>query len=112
MTENKTKTEKVYSGRTVTRLDLAKAVYQDIGLSLSESSHIIEVLLDLVSEQLKSSGQVKISGFGSFIVKQKDDRVGRNPKTGVEVPIGPRKVISFRASQNLKNRLQRLKQAS
>lgn len=109
MSNGKMNTEKVYSGNTTTRQDIAKAVYRDIGISLSESSHIIEVMLDLISDALQKNGQVKISGFGTFQVKHKEDRVGRNPKTGVEVPIGPRNVISFRASQNLKQKLQKLK---
>jgi len=90
---------------TVTRADLAEAVYEEVGLSRNESNDLVEALLEEISEALVSGDNVKISSFGSFSVRQKGERVGRNPKTGVEVPIPPRKVLVFRASHVLKDRI-------
>ena len=91
--------------RTITRADLAEAVYEQVWLSRNESSDLVEAVLDEVSATLVKCENVKISSFGSFSVRQKNERVGRNPKTGVEVPIKPRKVIVFRASHVLKDRI-------
>ncbi|TVQ35046.1 MAG: integration host factor subunit alpha [Geminicoccaceae bacterium] len=91
--------------RTITRADLAEAVYQEVGLSRSESATLVDSLLDQIADSLLSDGAVKISAFGSFVVRWKGERVGRNPKTGEEVPIAPRRVLVFRASQVLKDRL-------
>ena len=91
--------------RTVTRADLAEAVYEEVGLSRNESADLVESVLDIISDALISEENVKISSFGSFSVRQKNERVGRNPKTGVEVPIKPRKVLVFRASHVLKDRI-------
>ena len=93
------------SNRTLTRSDLAEAVYQQVGLSRNESSDLVEALLDELSNSLIKGENVKISAFGSFSIRQKGERVGRNPKTGVEVPILPRKVLVFRASHVLKDRI-------
>lgn len=93
------------SGRTVTRADLAEAVYEQVGLSRNESSDLVEMVLDEMMESLVKGDHVKISSFGSFSVRQKGERVGRNPKTGVEVPIHPRRVLVFRASHVLKDRI-------
>jgi len=93
------------SGVTVTRADLAEAVYREVGLSRNESSSLVESLLDEMSEALIKGENVKISSFGSFTIREKSERVGRNPKTGVEVPILPRKVLVFRASHVLKDRI-------
>ncbi|MCB2010356.1 MAG: integration host factor subunit alpha [Geminicoccaceae bacterium] len=93
------------AGRTVTRAQLAEAVYQQIGLSRSESAELVDSILGEIGDALVSEGEVKISSFGTFIVRQKGERVGRNPKTGTEVPILPRKVLVFRASQVLKSRI-------
>lgn len=92
-------------GRTLTRADLANAVYQEVGLSRSESADLVDSILDEIGESLIADGVVKISSFGTFSVRQKGQRVGRNPKTGEEVPIMPRKVLVFRASQSLKDRI-------
>jgi integration host factor subunit alpha len=91
--------------RTVTRADLAEAVYEQVGLSRNESSDLVEAVLEEISAQLVKGETVKISSFGSFSVREKGERVGRNPKTGVEVPILPRKVLVFRASHVLKDRI-------
>lgn len=91
--------------RTITRADLAEAVYEQVGLSRNESADLVEAVLDEIADTLVKGDNVKISSFGSFSVRQKGERVGRNPKTGVEVPILPRKVLVFRASHVLKDRI-------
>lgn len=91
------------SGRTVTRADLAEAVYEQVGLSRNESSDLVEAVLDEISDTLVGGENVKISSFGSFSIREKGERIGRNPKTGVEVPILPRRVLVFRASHVLKD---------
>ena len=93
------------SGRTITRAQLGESVYQEVGLSRSESTDLLESVLNHISEALSKNETVKISSFGSFSVRQKGQRIGRNPKTGEEVPILPRKVLVFRPSQVLKNRI-------
>ncbi len=93
--------------RTVTRADLAEAVYEEVGLSRNESSDLVESVLDEISKALIEGENVKVSSFGSFTIREKGERVGRNPKTGVEVPILPRKVLVFRASHVLKDRVNR-----
>jgi len=93
------------SGRTITRAQLGESVYQEVGLSRSESTDLLEAVLNHISEALARDETVKISSFGSFSVRQKGQRIGRNPKTGEEVPILPRKVLVFRPSQVLKNRI-------
>ena len=89
--------------KTVTRADLSEAVYQEVGLSRNESAELVESVLTEIADSLVSGETVKISSFGSFSVRQKGKRVGRNPKTGEEVPILPRRVLIFRASNVLKN---------
>src|SRR5215218_3271581 len=84
------------AGRTVTRAQLSEAVYQEVGLSRNESAELVETVLDEISDALARGEMVKISSFGSFSVRQKGQRVGRNPKTGEEVPIMPRRVLVFR----------------
>jgi integration host factor subunit alpha len=90
------------SGATVTRSQLSEAVYQEVGLSRNESADLLEAVLKEISDALARGEPVKISSFGSFSVRQKGQRVGRNPKTGEEVPILPRRVLVFRPSQVLK----------
>lgn len=90
-------------GHTVTRADLIEAVYQEVGLSRNESASLVEAVLEEVAGALVRGETVKISSFGSFSVRQKGERVGRNPKTGEEVPISPRRVLVFRASHVLKD---------
>ncbi len=89
--------------RTVTRADLGEAVYQEVGLSRNESADLVESVLSEISDALVRGEMVKLSSFGSFSVRKKGQRVGRNPKTGEEVPILPRRVLVFRASHVLKN---------
>jgi integration host factor subunit alpha len=93
------------AGRTVTRAQLSEAVYQEVGLSRNESADLVETVLDEISNALARGEMVKISSFGSFSVRQKGKRVGRNPKTGQEVPINPRRVLVFRASHVLKDQI-------
>ena len=90
---------------TMTRADLSEAVYQEVGLSRNESTQLLEAVLEEISEALTREEVVKISSFGSFSVRQKSQRIGRNPKTGEEVPILPRRVLVFRPSQVLKARI-------
>jgi integration host factor subunit alpha len=91
------------AGQTITRADLSEAVYQQVGLSRNESSALVETVLDEISNALAHGESVKISSFGSFAVRQKGQRIGRNPKTGQEVPILPRRVLVFRASHVLRD---------
>ena len=93
------------TGNTVTRAQLSEAVYQEVGLSRNESADLVESVLDQIATSLAKGEMVKISSFGSFAVRQKGQRIGRNPKTGEEVPILPRRVLVFRASHVLKNRI-------
>jgi len=95
------------TGRTVTRAELSEAVYQEVGLSRSESAELVESVLEEVSHALVRGESVKLSSFGSFAVREKGQRIGRNPKTGEEVPILPRRVLVFRASHVLKDRINR-----
>lgn len=93
------------SGRTVTRADLCEAVYQKVGLSRAESSELVEMVLQEISDCLARGDAVKLSSFGSFLVRSKGQRMGRNPKTGEEVPIEPRRVMVFKPSNVLKDRI-------
>ena len=90
---------------TLTRADLAEALHKEIGLSRADSSQIVEQILKQMCESLSKVENVKISGFGTFVLRDKGERVGRNPKTGVEVPIAPRRVLTFRASQMMRDRI-------
>jgi integration host factor subunit alpha len=93
------------AGNTITRSQLSEAVYQEVGLSRNESADLLESVLNKISDTLAGGDSVKISSFGSFSVREKGQRVGRNPKTGEEVPILPRKVLVFRPSQVLKSQI-------
>ena len=95
------------AGRTVTRAHLSDAVYQEVGLSRNESAELVESVLSEIATSLSSGDPVKISSFGSFYVREKGQRIGRNPKTGEEVPILPRRVLVFRPSHVLKDRINR-----
>jgi len=91
------------TGKTLTRADLSESVHRQIGLSRSESADLVKAILDLMSDNLIEGKSVKLSSFGTFMVRSKKGRVGRNPKTGEEVPITPRRVLVFRPSQVMKN---------
>lgn len=90
---------------TLTRADLAETINRKMGFSRAESLDLVESILARMCDALGNGANVKISGFGSFVLRDKKERVGRNPKTGVEVPITPRRVLTFRASQLLKDRI-------
>lgn len=90
---------------TLTRADLAEALHKEIGLSRADSAKIVEQILHEMCSSLSRGENVKISGFGTFVLRDKGERVGRNPKTGVEVPIAPRRVLTFRASQMMRERI-------
>lgn len=91
--------------KTLTRMDLSEAVFREVGLSRNESAELVESVLGHVSDALVKGETVKISSFGTFTVRHKTARVGRNPKTGQEVPITPRRVLSFRPSHLMKERV-------
>lgn len=91
--------------KTVTRMDLSEAVFREVGLSRNESAQLVESVLQHISDALVKGDQVKISSFGTFSVRDKAARVGRNPKTGEEVPIAPRRVLTFRPSHIMKERV-------
>ncbi len=93
------------AARTITRANLSEAVYQEVGLSRSESAELVDSVLHEISDALVRGETIKLSSFGSFMIRQKGERVGRNPKTGEEAPILPRRVLVFRASHALKSRI-------
>jgi integration host factor subunit alpha len=93
------------SMNTLTRADIADAINRRLGFSRAESLGLVESILRHMCEALAEGENVKISGFGTFLLRDKAERVGRNPKTGVEVQITPRRVLTFRASQMLKDRI-------
>ena len=93
------------AGNTVTRADLCEVVYQKVGLSRTESAQLVERVLQEITDCLERGETVKLSSFGSFVVRAKGERVGRNPKTGTEVPISPRRVMVFKPSNILKARI-------
>ena len=95
------------AGNTITRAHLSEAVYQEVGLSRNESAQLVESVLAEIGDRLIEGDTVKISSFGSFSVRQKGGRIGRNPKTGEEVPIDPRRVLVFRPSHVLKEQINR-----
>ena len=90
------------TSKTITRADLSETIYRKVGLSRAESTELVEQVLGEISDTLAAGEDVKLSGFGSFLVRSKGERVGRNPKTGVEVPIDPRRVMVFKPSNVLK----------
>ncbi len=93
------------SDKTLTRMDLADAVHSEVGLSRNDSAELVEAVLGHISDALVEGEAVKISSFGTFSVREKAARVGRNPKTGEEVPIHPRRVLTFRSSHLMKDRV-------
>ena len=93
------------SSETLTRAAIAEAIHAKLGLSRAESLEMVESIIDHMCDALANGENVKISGFGTFLLRDKGERIGRNPKTGVEVPITPRRVMTFRASHMLKERI-------
>lgn len=93
------------AGKTITRADLAEAIFQKVGLPRNESAELVELVLSEISGSLELGSPVKLSSFGSFGIREKGERIGRNPKTGEEVPITPRRVLVFRASNIMKERI-------
>lgn len=93
------------SEETLTRAAIAEAIHNRLGVSRAESLAMVESIIDHICDALEAGQNVKISGFGTFLLRDKGERIGRNPKTGVEVPITPRRVLTFRASQMLKDRV-------
>jgi integration host factor subunit alpha len=89
--------------KTLTRADITESLHRNIGLSRAESADMVNSVLDLVADALVEGQTVKLSSFGTFMVRSKRERMGRNPKTGEEVPITPRRVLVFRPSQVMKN---------
>ena len=89
----------------LTRADIAESIHRKIGLSRADSSGLVEGILRHMCESLTNGDNVKISGFGTFVLRDKGERIGRNPKTGIEVPIAPRRVLTFRASQIMRDRI-------
>ena len=90
---------------TLTRADLAETINRKMGLSRAESLEIVESILAKMCGALADGENVKISGFGTFVLRDKGERIGRNPKTGIEVPIAPRRVLTFRASQMMRDKI-------
>jgi integration host factor subunit alpha len=90
---------------TLTRADLAEMLNRQIGLSRADAASMVESILDHMTSALLDGDNVKISGFGTFVLRDKAERIGRNPKTGVEVPITPRRVLTFRASQGMRQKV-------
>ncbi len=90
---------------TLTRSELAEAINRTVGLSRAESAHMVESILDAIADALGRGDEVKLTGFGTFTLRDKRQRIGRNPKTGVEVAITPRRVLGFRASQAMRDRI-------
>lgn len=97
--------EKIMASTTLTRMDLSEAVFREVGLSRNESADLVESVLTHMSDSLVAGDHVKISSFGTFGLRDKTARVGRNPKTGVEAPIEPRRVLTFRPSSLMKERV-------
>ena len=93
------------TSKTLTRMDLSEAVFREVGLSRNESAQLVETVLEEMSDALVRGEQVKISSFGTFSIRDKSARIGRNPKTGEEVPINPRRVLTFRPSHLMKDRV-------
>lgn len=93
------------SNTTLTRMDLSEAVFREVGLSRNESAELVESVLGHMADALLRGENVKISSFGTFSIRDKNARIGRNPKTGEEVPIAPRRVLTFRPSHLMKDRV-------
>jgi integration host factor subunit alpha len=97
--------ESLVNDETLTRADLATVLNRQIGLSNTDSAKLVAQILDQMRDALAKGENVKISGFGTFLLRDKAGRIGRNPKTGVEAPISPRRVLTFRPSGKLRERI-------
>ena len=104
MADGESQGSEVHAG-TLTRADLCEAIHGAVGIPRAESSRMVERVLHHMCEALTQGENVKVSGFGSFVLRDKGERVGRNPKTGIEVPIAPRRVLTFRASHMMRDRI-------
>ncbi len=93
------------SGKTITRADLAESVFRKVGLSRTESATLVEMVIEEICDAIVRGETVKLSSFATFQVRDKNERIGRNPKTGEEVPISARRVMTFKASHVLKKRI-------
>ncbi|MEQ8657920.1 MAG: integration host factor subunit alpha [Hyphomicrobiales bacterium] len=102
---NRKRAKRVMAGGTVTRADLCEAVYQQVGLSRTEAADLVEAVIEEIAAAAVLGENVKLSSFGTFVVRHKDERIGRNPKTGEEVPITPRRVMVFKPSNILKEQV-------
>ena len=100
------------SDTTLTRMDIANAIVREVGLSRQDSAEFVDTILDKMADALVAGESVKLSSFGAFHVRDKNERIGRNPKTGQEVPISARRVVVFKASQVLKDRVNAKNEAS
>ena len=90
---------------TVTKADLANTLFEQLGLNKREAKEFVELFFEKIRESLESGESVKLSGFGGFSVRDKKSRPGRNPKTGEDVPVTPRRVVTYKASQKVKDRI-------
>ena len=90
---------------TVTKADLANTLFEQLGLNKREAKEFVELFFETIRESLENGESVKLSGFGSFSVRDKRSRPGRNPKTGEDVPVTPRRVVTYKASQKVKDRI-------
>jgi integration host factor subunit alpha len=95
----------VDEGSTLTRADLADALHRTVGFSRNDALHLVEQILARMTDALAAGENVKITNFGTFLLNDKAERVGRNPKTGVEVPVSARRVVTFRPSQGLRDQV-------
>ena len=91
---------------TLTKAEVAESLFEKVGLSKRDAKDMVEVFFEEIRETLESGQQVKLSGFGNFDLRQKSERPGRNPKTGEDIPISARKVVTFRPGQKLKSRVE------
>lgn len=97
------------TANTLTRQELADYISRDVGVNKLQASRVLDTTLELMIDSIVKEGQLKLSAFGSFNVREKSTRIGRNPRTGVEVPITPRRSISFRASNHLKQKVEHVR---
>ena len=90
---------------TVTKMELANLLFDELGLNKREAKEFVELFFEEIRSALENGDNVKFSGFGSFSVRDKPQRPGRNPKTGEEIPVSARRVVTYKASQKIKDRV-------